>query len=83
MNIFFMYRIVNKYVFHVCSPYLDLVSGGPALAGSRLLLLLQLDLQPADGGLVLLDPLTEQTGALLGGLGQLVGGSDAFLNLQL
>ncbi len=46
-------------------------------------LLLQLDLEPPNGRLVLLDPLTEQAGALLGRLSQLICCGHALLLLAL
>jgi hypothetical protein len=46
-------------------------------------LLLQLDLEPPNGRLVFLDPLTEQAGALLGCLSQLISGGHALLLLAL
>ena len=52
-------------------------------SGQLLLLLLQLDLQPADRCLVLLDPLTQLAGTLLGRLAQLIRSSDSLLYLYL
>jgi hypothetical protein len=50
---------------------------------SCLLLLLQLNFQPADRGLVFLDPLAQLAGALLGRLAQLIRDGHALLYLQL
>jgi hypothetical protein len=58
--------------------YLNFMSVCPS---SRLLL--QLNFEPPNGRLVLLDPLTEQAGALLGCLSQLISCCHALLLLAL
>jgi hypothetical protein len=71
-------RLNNVRHIFMLHLYLNLVSVRPS---SRLLL--QLDLQPPNGRLVLLDPLTEQAGALLGCLSQLISCGHALLLLAL